>query len=187
MKIFVLGSSHSGKTPLAEAIARNLQLPVFGAGEWVRGKIGAAAVDMADYIARATERSVEILRRDFSFSLRSISDAMKDSPSCVIDGERNPYDFIRLFDPATDLTVSLTHNLGNSRNSAYESGLLVILSYLDWLGRNAFISTGQDRRYDFKFLRSSEGPLAKSQSLESNMEAIVHRLKADILDGSARR
>jgi hypothetical protein len=141
VKIFVIGPSESGKTPLARRTAEALGIPCHGASAWVRERWPKGSP-----VDEMTRWAIEELRRDPGVSVKALHrHADLDAP-CVIEGMRNPYDFVTCFDPRCDVVVVLRRDV--SAVTAFERGLIVIGAYLDWL-RDAGLLGGQvlDYRY----------------------------------------
>lgn len=184
MKIFVLGTSYSGKTPVAERLGSSLQLPVYSAGEWARRGFGRQCATMDEYVKHITEWSLARLQKDFRAGLDFLQTEHDLSRPCVIEGERNPHDFIHLFQPAQDFVVSLIHSHNPLARTSYELGLDVIWAYLAWLLENGMIRSRQDRRYAFDCLYSKQKADPKWVSLEEVMDDITHNASADLREAS---
>lgn len=133
-RLFVLGASGSGKTPLARQVAARLGVPHVMASGWVRRLFpdGADPTDRQARIEAMTRFSLGALRQD---PLAAVSWLERHHPverPCVIEGMRNPSDFVRVFDPRTDLVVFLEHRGSGLRPTGFEAGLEVIAAYLAW-------------------------------------------------------
>lgn len=133
-RLFVLGASGTGKTPLAKAVAAALSVPHVMASEWVRRVFPEVpGADRQERIFAMTRFSLEALRRDPEAATAYLSRHYALSLPCVIEGMRNPADFVRTFDPRSDLAVSLTYEGSALLRTGFEGGLDVIAAYLRWL------------------------------------------------------
>ncbi|HSD87012.1 MAG TPA: hypothetical protein VLB44_05835 [Kofleriaceae bacterium] len=166
MKIFVIGPSHSGKSPLARRAAEALGVPCHGASAWVREKWppGSPVEEMTSWAA-------DQLRRDPGVSVKALrARADLDGP-CVIEGMRNPYDFVSCFDARCDLVVSL--QLGDHKAAtAFERGLDVIRAYLDWL-RDAGLLGGTV--FDYRYASYGEAGVDAPDTLEHAIVDFIAR------------
>ena len=134
MKIFVIGASHSGKSPFAGKVAAALGIPCYGASAWVRERFPGVAGDRAAFVEAITSFALAELRRDPAISIDHLrARADLDAP-CVIEGIRNPFDFVHCFDARSDRVVHL-HYTGEGAlpPTVFERGIDVIGAYLDWL------------------------------------------------------
>jgi nicotinamide riboside kinase len=143
MKVFVIGYTNTGKTTLAARIATALELPMVRANEWVEASLGSEAVEYASKTDRAqvyTQYSTDHLRVDPAVALRYMSTRFDVSRPCVIEGLRNPRDFLHLYDPRFDLVV-LVDRVGVTASSVFESGVDHIADYLRYLDSAGLMST----------------------------------------------
>lgn len=135
-RLFVLGTSGAGKTPLASRVAEVFQVPHVGASEWVRRVFGpspAGAADRQRHIEAMTKFALDELRRDPEACLAYLERHHDLARACVVEGMRNPLDFVRSFDPRSDVAVFLEHVGGELHRTGFEAGLDVIRAYLHWL------------------------------------------------------
>jgi len=135
---------------------------------------------MDDYVQRVTAHSIASLKADFALSLNYARRSLEGIPDAVIDGERNPFDFVHLFDPKCDLAVSLILAKDSLIRTEYEKGLLTIWSYLDWLMANGFIALQQHRRYELSCLYTRERPSESKAVLELDIGRITSIAVSDI-------
>ncbi len=155
MRIFVLGRSHTGKTPFARRVAEALGIRHVGASAWVRERFpeprpadDAPAVERARFVDAITRFATAELRRDPNISVASLRARVGADESCVIEGMRNPYDFTCTFDPRTDHAVFLDHTAG-APPTAFERGLDVIRDYLAWLAGADLLDADRVHTYAF--------------------------------------
>lgn len=180
MKIFVIGKTHSGKTPVAERLSKIMKYKLIYAGEWVKIHFLKKCDSLEEYIDKTSKYTVEKLREDFTFSLHYIRKKINNSDSYIIDGERNPYDFINLFDPSIDIVICISCRTGSKFKLRYEYGINVISIYLKWLLKNDFIKDFQYRQYQFDCLYNSQKKNLSWNSVEENIDNICRLTKLDV-------
>jgi hypothetical protein len=134
---------------------------------------------MDDYVQKVTEHSIKCLKADFVLSLNHARGSLRGSPDAVIDGERNPFDFVHLFDPKYDLVISLIV-AGSPLRTEYEKGLLTIWSYLEWLLANRFIIPQQHRRYELSCLYTRERLSESTGVVELDIARITSIAVSDV-------
>lgn len=144
MKLFVLGRSGTGKTPVARQTAAALGVPHVGASEWVRRMFpalpeGAPSQQRQEQIEQMTRFSLDELKRDPASCLAFLDRHHDLQRPCVIEGMRNPSDFVRTFDPRCDLVVVLEARGSPLQATGFEAGLDVIRGYLRWLVDNGLL------------------------------------------------
>lgn len=134
--IFILGYSRAGKTTLARGVAGGLGWVHVGASAWAREGF-ARDVLLApgeDFVAAITAYSARRLREDPD---ACVSDLRARYPLAagghVIEGIRNPRDFLHLFDPRADKVIHLENALVPGPATRFEEGVGLIARYLDWL------------------------------------------------------
>ncbi|MBI5513089.1 MAG: hypothetical protein HY909_04930 [Deltaproteobacteria bacterium] len=178
MKVFVLGPSRSGKTPFARGLAEALGVPWHGASAWVRARFpGGDFPTREAFVEAITRFALEELKRDPSVSIRHLRGTADLGRPCVLEGLRNPYDFVHAFDPRTDRVVFLRHTGSDLRPTAFEEGLGVIRAYVSWLEAVGMLSPGRVHGYDFDvFFRAEETPEAPS-SLDGSLARYLEVLR----------
>ncbi len=139
MKVFVLGRSGSGKTPMATQLASRVGLTHVRASAWARATCpalapppDASAPARAAFAAAITGFAADALVRDPWISIDHLTATAALAGPCVIEGVRNPLDFVHLFDPRQDVVIWLEIEGARPAPTAFERGLDVIAAYLDW-------------------------------------------------------
>lgn len=155
MSIFVLGRSRTGKSPFAQEISRFFHAQHIGASEWVRSRFIADDYgdDRAAFVAAITKFSLQQLAENPSACVDFIRSKYDLGAFCVIEGLRNPSDFIKLFDSRKDAVVFLEHENGDLPVTEFETGLETIKSYLNWLVRTSMLPANRVNTYRFKDFR----------------------------------
>ena len=132
-KLFVLGSSGAAKTPIARMLAEALGIAHVGASAWVRRAFPPVIYPASrqEQVEAMTRFSIERLRENPRACLDVAGPEML--VPCVVEGMRNPFDFVHAFDWRTDLVVFVERIDNTLVKTAFEGGLDVIRDYLVWL------------------------------------------------------
>jgi hypothetical protein len=176
MKIFICGVSRSGKTHLASLLSEELNAPYFSASGWlheldpVRAKI-AEGEGKQQYIDRLTAMSLEALQDDPNICIDYCLGKMRINrvTPTIIEGLRNPRDFLSLYDPAQDVVIWLTNEqVGDTPATSFEDiGLEAIMSCIEF---QRLI------HQDLKFVRVTHtGP---PDGLEQELDSILSTIGA---------
>ena len=179
-KTFIIGISGSGKTTLARKMAEKWNVPYISASECLADvplPPGCSRQERAEYLSDYT---TNILRKNPGFCSNYLQQKHgKDTLmygnepvanpesrcSAVIEGIRNPYDFMQLFRPENgDEVVSIEYNNNPCQKTYFEQGLEVIDSYLYWLVQNNVMDPWQYQRISFDRFTDQEkqSPLERS-------------------------
>jgi hypothetical protein len=146
MKIYVMGASHTGKTPFARRVAEASGATHVAASAWVRERFPAGAP-----VDTMTSFALGELRRDPQVSVAALAPKLAAAGEvAVIEGVRNPYDFTATFDPREDRAVFLRYlGADAAPPTAFEQGLDVIRAYLGWLVANGMLDAARVTEYAF--------------------------------------
>ncbi len=135
--IYIVGYTGSGKSTLANEISdldgtHVIYFP-HSVGQYFKSLVAPAT---PDYTQAVTNKSLEILAKDPDFVIKYY----KSKGNChgggvIVDGLRNPRDFIHLFDHNSDLVVFLDRE-GLEAKTEFETGVDVIKEYVGWLNSN---------------------------------------------------
>lgn len=138
MKVFVIGASGAGKTPMATHLAARCGLAHVRASAWARAGFpgmapspSASREERAAFVEAITAWSTAELARDPWVSIDHLAVTADLTAPCVVEGVRNPLDFVHLFDPRCDVVIWLTAAAAPAP-TAFEGGLAVIDAYLAW-------------------------------------------------------
>ena len=96
MRLFILGTTGSGKSYLADQLARALQLPVLEGSSWIRRLTGVWEHGPV-YSQALAEASQALLAMDPERSLKELR--RHDPGQCIFVGLRNPVDYFGLVTP----------------------------------------------------------------------------------------
>ena len=143
--VFVIGKSGSGKSPVSKAISAHYKIGYISGGGWVRSQFSEDASrqrltsDMVEYTQSKLRKNPDV---GLEYLMSSI-----EGPT-VIEGLRNPRDFMHVFDPRYDHLVYLQYSR-DVVESTFDSGIEVIDSYASWLLQNKLLQPERCRRYCF--------------------------------------
>ena len=137
MKIFVIGNSGVGKTPLSKEIENRYGFKYISASRKIKTLIPSKIltlkkIDRKKYTNEITAFSLSLLRKDPFIIINDLR--MEDN--VVIDGIRNPRDFINLFNPNKDKVVFVSKEKTEIKSTIFEKGIIVIKEYIKWLEEN---------------------------------------------------
>lgn len=177
MKIFILGRSGSGKTPFARKISQALDFQYIPASEWVKDLFDRTIEDRNRYIETMTCFSLQALRQRPTRCIEFIKSRYDLCTPSVIDGIRNPHDFINLYDPTVDLVVFLECLANHTHETVFEKeGLKVIRQYLEFLNKTGILaqqegtSTVKNYVFDYYSQNTPEHTCDGTRSLDDIIE-----------------
>ena len=138
MKIFVIGFSQSGKSTFSKTLAGTYNAEHITASNWTK----RFKIDKSDpeYREKVTAASREALSKDHLVAVHAIRAAILDSSKAIkiIEGIRNPLDFMHLFDLKNDYVVLLLPKNVVSAN-LFDDGVKAIQTNLSWMVKNDII------------------------------------------------
>jgi hypothetical protein len=154
MKIFILGRTGSGKTPLARMLSACLDMAHIGGSEWVRARFKAdPGLDRVAFTEAITAFTAEEVRREPSVCTDFIRRKYDLSKPCVIEGLRSPHDFVKLFDSSRDAVVFLERYDNDLPATAFErDGIRLILSYVRFLLDRGLMAKDPERVIELDLL-----------------------------------
>lgn len=158
--VFILGETKTGKTSLANHLAKQFGLQVVSGSEWVKQRFfpsPKAQEDFNCYVREISAYSVQLLSEnpdlcaDYIRRKYPIQDG-----GFVIEGLRNPLDFSRLFRPNVDVAIILYHKGTPFIHSFEHYGVRAIREVLEWMRENPGIIS-PDRFLEYR-INSHGGP-----------------------------
>jgi hypothetical protein len=148
MKIFIFGQSGSGKTPFAEMVAQQLGVKFISASEWLKPITqDKVFLTKQEHIDGLTAISINELRKNPDACVDYIRKTHDLTQPLIIEGVRNPRDFMNLADFQRDAFVFLNRKPNPYRPSTFDRGVVVISDYVHWLVANGL--TDKEKRVNF--------------------------------------
>lgn len=150
MNIFVIGQSGCGKTPFAEMIAPKLGMKHISASEWLKPITeGKDFPTKQEHIDGLTAISILELQKNPNACVDYIRSKYDLTHPMVIEGVRNPRDFLNLADMNRDVFVFLNRRPNPYRPSSFDRGVVVISDYVHWAVSNHLAD--KEKRVNFVY------------------------------------
>lgn len=167
--VFLIGATKTGKTTLARRLAEDLGLTHVAASAWLRGRpdVPAPVADdapMRDRVAfteAITRRAREELARDPDVCVDFLRQEHPrfDDGGFVVEGIRNPRDFLLLFRPERDLVLYLDFAANPHPPTTFErDGIATIRAITTWLVLQGITPTEHVYGFRLDAVRGQSGP-----------------------------
>ena len=159
MKHFVIGSSRTGKTTYAKTLAEKHGFQHISAGRWAREwylgdyENSQEMTNDPQIIADMTAYSLAVLKAAPNTTIEFMADHYDLYKPSVIEGVRNPRDFMRLYDPAKDVVHRLIYKGNPITPTKFEEGVEIIGRYMEWLQDLALITSEQYIVHEFESIK----------------------------------
>ena len=134
MNIFVIGKSKTGKTTVSSKIAQALDIQHVTVSTIFREIVNENDFETRqEFIEKISYVSETMIEHD-PYVVVNYVNSMTANTSSVVEGFRNPFEFIKIFNPSEDKVVFLNggkHVL--SYQSKFENGVDLIYKNLKWM------------------------------------------------------
>jgi hypothetical protein len=167
---------------MARHLAAAVGLRHVKAGAWVRERFATPAppddapdAERAAFVEAITRFAIDELRADPWVSIDHLAATGLDVPS-VIEGIRNPMDFVHAYDPRGDVVIWLDAASIAITPTPFERGLDVIDAYLAWLASSGLSDAGNVWRYTYSAFRRTDPGAVLGDTLDDAIEQCVLRL-----------
>lgn len=152
MKIFIIGSTNTGKTTFAKKLFNHVGKDILFLES---SEILKNFVNYPDNLTdenrtkKLTKFSLSILKNDHFAICDMIENIilLQNKKYTIVNGIRNPTDFIKLYNPKTDM-VFISQEKGKSVFEKF--GIKSIKSYLTFIEKNKFNKLKINRVQEFK-------------------------------------
>lgn len=164
--VFLLGGTQTGKTTLAQHLKEILS-PV-SASDWVRKNPQTHGMNYQEM----TGWSKKALAADPDSCVRHLRahNPIADGGH-LIEGIRNPRDFLLLFQPSLDVVVQVTFEKNPCSTPFEKEGLRVIESQVSWLVTQGIIEPKRFLRFRLDALRGQRGSCGTRDTIPGPPEA----------------
>lgn len=186
MKVFIIGYSGHGKSPMARHLADATNLQRIKASGWVSALTEQKFNSRAERTAALTKLSLEALAKDPNVSMRYMLENISEceflikkrirKPGIIIDGMRNPVDFIRLFNPKEDIVFWLSNAYLKHSTMFEYHGITAITSYLSFLSTSGLMEPWRLKWVSYEYFWNKDLPERRcggTTSLEEEIEDTV--------------
>jgi GTPase SAR1 family protein len=134
-KIFVIGYSECGKSTFSQALCERLSVQYIGASEWTR-KFNVTKDRNPAYRETVTNLARKALLENPRVCIDYISSSLSAiKEPVIVEGLRNPFDFMNLYDPANDYVIHLEPENAIPINR-FDDGIDVIIDFLGYMNEN---------------------------------------------------
>jgi hypothetical protein len=179
VKIFLLGTSQSGKTTLAKRICDELSLQHVSASAWVRKNFKKSYEDKQIHIQSMTAFAIDQLKHNPFICIQELQTSYDLNLPSVVEGIRNPFDFVHLFDTRTDCVIWVKYKNNKLAPTLFEKGLLVVDALLSWQVQNELVSSKQIFNFEFEYFDSHEKESSFS-TFENRLTSVLAFVKEAI-------
>lgn len=145
--VFIIGRTSSGKTPIAQKGFASAGFHHISASQYFSGAfpdqklalarrhVSADHPTMLKFQEEMADFCKSELAKDPDCNLRHLEKSIRAAgKSCVIEGIRNPYEFLNLYNPATDFVIFLDHAGGVIQPTIFDArGVPLIRETLLWM------------------------------------------------------
>ncbi len=136
--VWVIGATRSCKTPIAEHGVAPLGFELISTATYFRERYGQPDLFTKEFIFDLSEFSAGCLVEDPDCHRSHLEEIITDSPRpYVIEGERNPDEFAKLYDPKLDMVIFVSRVDMDKYDTLIERGIPVMEQYVRWC-----VSTG---------------------------------------------
>lgn len=131
--IWVIGATRSCKTALAQHGIAPLGFYMISTADFFRKQYGQPDTYSRQFVFNISAFAAETLSKDPDCNIRYLQDIAKQQHKpCVIEGERNPVEFAKLYDPKNDMVIILNRQDVDVYDTAIERGIESIEKIVRW-------------------------------------------------------
>lgn len=136
--IWVIGGTRSCKTAIAENGIAPLGYRLISTGDYFRERYGEPDTFSRPFVFNISAHSAKVLAENPDCHIDHLRGILKDrAEPLVVEGERNPIEFAKLYDPKTDMVIFVDRRDIDPYDTVIERGLVGIESTVRWC-----VSTG---------------------------------------------
>lgn len=136
--IWVIGATRSCKTAVATNGIAPLGYKVISTGDFFRDRYSKPDTLSREFVFALSQFSANLLSADPDCHKDQLEEEIKSGPgACVVEGERNPIEFSKLYDPKQDMVIFLDRLDVEKYDTVIERGIACIEQNVRWC-----VSTG---------------------------------------------
>ena len=136
--IWIIGATRSCKTAIAEHAVAPIGFKHLATATYFRERYAQVDTNSREFVFDISKFSAECLAEDPDCHLSHLERVLKIDPQpYVIEGERNPAEFAKLYDPKKDMVIIVDRTDMEKYDTMIERGIPVIEQQVRWC-----VSTG---------------------------------------------
>ncbi len=175
--VWIIGATRSCKTALAQNGVAPLGFKLISTGDYFRQNYGKEDTNSRDFVFQISAFAAECLARQPDCHLTHLEQLLETvKQPCVIEGERNPSEFAKLYDPQRDMAIFLRRLDMDIYDTTIERGIAVIEQNVRWCintgispAASAFKVTFGDQKIKAEYFGVNNG--ADAVFIEGNVGA----------------
>lgn len=135
--IWIIGATRSCKSALAEHGVAPLGFKLIATANYFRERFDEADTYSRDFVFRLSDFAAGMLQRNPGCHADHLQCLIEEAAQpCVIEGERNPIEFAKLYDPRRDMVIFLNREDMEAYDTTIERGIPVIEQQVRWCVNN---------------------------------------------------
>lgn len=152
--VWVIGATRSSKSHLAKGLAlggrAGLNLHMISTSDYFRKRYAQPDTQSRKFVFDLSDFSAHCLAEDPDCNLDFLrKEIEKANQACVIEGERNPYEFSKLYEPDIDMVFFAERSDMETYDTTIEGSISIIEQSVRWSVKNGI--TPQNRVMKFNF------------------------------------
>ena len=187
MNYFIIGNTKSGKTGVAKILQRKYKnLDFLSASEMIKiefiKKYPERFENLDDYVKTITDFSVDLLQKDPKANAKYLKVKLQQSKqnkgkSFIIDGLRNPIDFMEIFNPLEDVIIYIDNYDRIPKTNFEEYGINAIRSYFGFLTVNGMLKNKIIHLYGYSYEEIFEKFCEEIEIEKFNFDELYNEVK----------
>jgi|GEM_PF-4512868 hypothetical protein len=131
--VWIIGATRSCKTALAQYGVAPLGFKLISTGDYFRREFGQEDTFSRDFVFQLSAFSATCLAQEPNCHLTHLHKLIEEAQQpCVIEGERNPMEFAKLYDPHKDMVIFLHRMDMDIYDTTIERGIAAIERNVRW-------------------------------------------------------
>jgi len=184
MNYFIIGNTKSGKTGVAKILQRkHKNLDFLSASEMIKiefiKKYPERFSNLGEYVKTITNFSVNLLQNDPKANAKYLKLKLQQNKekSFIIDGLRNPIDFMEIFNPLEDVIIYIDNYDKIPKTNFEEYGINAIRSYFNFLTANRMLKNKIIHLYGYSYEEIFEKFCEEIEMEKFNFDELYNEVK----------